>query len=156
MDINFTLFGQFITFSILVWFTMRYVWPPITKAMRNREKKIAEGLSFAERSKRELETAEHKALGIIRDAKQQATQIIETANMHSAKLVEEAKSQAKHESDRIVAMAQSEIEREVQKSKEELKSKLAELAIAGAEKILQREIDARAQESLLTQLAAEL
>lgn len=156
MDINFTIVGQFITFVILVWFTMKYVWPPITKAMHNREKKIAAGLEAAERSKRELETAEHKALGIIRDAKMQATQIIEQANSHSAKLVEEAKSMAKQEGQRIVEMAQGEIDREVQKAKEELKSKLATLAISGAEKIIQREIDVNAQESLLTQLAAEI
>lgn len=156
MDINATIIGQFITFAILVWFTMKYVWPPITKAMHNREKKIAAGLEAAERSKRELETAEHTALGIIRDAKMQATQIIEQANSHSAKLVEEAKIQAKQEGQRIVEMAQGEIGREVAQAKEELKSKLATLAIRGAEQIIQREIDAHAQESLLTQLAAEI
>lgn len=156
MDINFTIIGQFITFSILVWFTTKYVWPPITHAMHNREKKIAAGLEAAERSKRELETAEHKALGIIRDAKMQATQIIEQANVHSSKIVEEAKVQAKQEGQRIVAMAQGEIDREVLQAKEQLKSKLAELAIRGAEKIIQREIDSKAQENLLTQLAAEI
>lgn len=156
MDINLTIIGQFITFAILVWFTMKYVWPPITKAMHNREKKIAAGLEAAERSKRELEAAEHTALGIIRDAKMQATQIIEQANSQSAKLVEEAKTQAKQEGQRIVEMAQGEIGREVAQAKEELKSKLAKLAISGAEKIIQREIDANAQESLLTQLAAEI
>ena len=91
MDINATIIGQFITFAILVWFTMKYVWPPIIKAMHDREKKIAGGLEAAERSKRELEMAEHKVIAIIREAKQQATQIIEQANLHSAQLVEEAK-----------------------------------------------------------------
>src|SRR5438128_1766713 len=113
MDINATIIGQFITFAILVWFTKKYVWPPITKAVHDREKKIAAGLEAADRSKRELELAEHKALSIVRDAKQQATQLIEQANLHSAKLVEEAKVQAKQESQRIVDMAQGEIDREV-------------------------------------------
>lgn len=156
MDINLTIIGQFITFAILVWFTMKYVWPPITKAMHNREKKIAQGLEAAERSKRELEAAEHKASGIIRDAKTQATQIIEQANVHSAKLVEDAKVQAKHEHKRIVDMAQVDIAREVTQAKETLKTKLATLAITGAEKIIQREIDAKTQENLLSQLAAEI
>lgn len=118
MEINATIFGQLITFGILVWFTMKFVWPQIIKAMHEREKKIAAGLEAAERSKRELEVAEHKSLAIIREAKQQATQIIEQANLHSAQLIEEAKSQAKVEGQRIVDMAQSEIGREVAQAKE--------------------------------------
>lgn len=156
MDINATIFGQFITFSILVWFTMKYVWPLITKTMHEREKKIAEGLEAAERSKRELEMAEHKANVIVHDAKQQATQIIEQANLHSAQLVEEAKVQAKQEGERIVNMAQGEIDREVTRAKEALKSQLATLAVAGAEKIIQRHLDPSAQHDLLTQLVAEI
>ncbi len=156
MSINATIIGQFITFSILVWFLMKYVWPPITKAMHEREKKIAAGLEAAERSKRELETAEHKALSIIREAKQQATHIIEQANLHSAQLVEESKLQAKQEGQRIVEMAQSEIDREVTKAKEELKSRLGALAVTAAEKIIQRHIDASAQNDLLNDLAADL
>lgn len=155
MDINATIIGQFITFIILIWFTMRYVWPPITKTLHDREKKIAAGLEAAERSKRELEMAEHKAFSIIRDAKQQATQIIEQANLHSAQLVEEAKSQAKVEGQRIVELAQGEIDREVMQAKEALKSKLAVLAVAGAEKIIQRKLDASVHSDLLNELAAE-
>ncbi len=156
MQINATLFGQLITFSILVWFTMRYVWPPITKTLSDREKKIASGLEAAERSKHELEMAENKALSIIREAKTQATQIIEQANLHSAKLIEEAKTQARHEGQRIVDMAQGEIDREVTQAKETLKNKLAALAIAGAEKIIQRELDVATQQNLLNDLAAEI
>lgn len=156
MDINATLIGQFIMFSLFVWFTMRYVWPPITKALHDREKKIAAGLEAAERSKRELEMAEHKAFSIIREAKQQATQIIEQANVHSAQLVDEAKHQAKQESQRIVEMAQSEINREVNQAKQALKDKLATLAVAGAEKIIQRNLDTAVHEDLLKQLAAEI
>jgi len=156
MDINATLIGQFITFAILVWFTMKYVWPPITKAMHDREKKIAAGLEAAERSKRELEIAEHKALSIVREAKQQATHIIEQANFHSAQLIEEAKHQAKNESQRIVELAQGEIAREVTQAKAELKTQLAKLAIAGAEKLIQRNLDPSAHHDLLDELAAEI
>lgn len=156
MSINATIIGQFLTFAILVWFTMKYVWPPITKTMHEREKKIASGLEAAERSKRELEMAEHKAFSIIREAKQQATQIIEQANLHSAKLVEEAKNQAKLENQRIVEMAQGEIAKEVSEAKETLKKQFATLAVVGAEKILQRHIDPLTHQDLLNQLAAEI
>ena len=156
MDINATLIGQFITFSILVWFTMKYVWPPITKTLHEREKKIAAGLEAAERSKRELEMAEHKASSIIRDAKQQASQIIEQANLHSAHLVEEAKAQAKVEGQRIVELAQGEIDREVTQTKEALRSQLASLAVTGAEKIIQRKLDPSLHSDLLNELAAEI
>jgi F-type H+-transporting ATPase subunit b len=156
MDINATIIGQTITFAILIWFTMKFVWPPMVKSMHEREKKIAMGLENAERSKRELETAEHKALSIVRDARQQASQIIEQANMHSSKLVEEAKSHAKVEGQRIVGMAQGEIEKEVAQAKEALKNQLAKLAIAGAEKIIQRNLDPAAQHDLLNKLVTEI
>lgn len=153
MEINATIIGQFITFAILVWFTMKYVWPPITKTLHDREKKIAAGLEAAERSKRELEMAEHKAFSIIRDAKQQASQIIEQANLHSAQLIEEAKGDAKVESQRIIEMAQSEIDRDVAQAKEALKNQLASLAVTGAEKIIQRKLDPSIHSDLLNELA---
>lgn len=156
MDINATIIGQFLTFAILVWFTMKYVWPPIIKTIHDREKKIAGGLEAAERSKRELETAEHKSFSIIREAKQQATQIIEQANLHSAKLIEEAKDQAKQESRRIIDMAQGDIDREVAQAKEALKKQLATLAVTGAEKIIQRQLDPALHDDLLNKLAAEI
>lgn len=156
MDINATIIGQFITFAILVWFTMKYVWPPIIKAMHEREKKIAAGLEAAERSKRELEMAEHKVFSIIRDAKQQATQIIEQANLHSAQLIEEAKAQAKQESLRIVEMAQGEIDREVNRAKEGLKNQLAVLAVTGAERIIKRNLNASMHDDLLNELTSEI
>jgi F-type H+-transporting ATPase subunit b len=156
MEINATIIGQFITFAILIWFTMKYVWPPIINTMRDREKKIAAGLEAAERSKRELEIAEHKALSIIREAKQQASQIIEQANLHSAQLIEEAKAQGKQENQRIVEMAQSEIDRQVTQAKEVLKNQLAKLAITGAEKIIRHNLDAATHHDLLNELAAEI
>src|SRR3990167_9117588 len=106
MDINATLIGQLLTFSLLVWFTMRYVWPPITKAMQEREKKIAAGLLAAEESKRALEVAEHKALNIIREAKLTASHIVEQANKRSLQIIEEAKEDARQEGKRIVERAE--------------------------------------------------
>ncbi len=156
MDINATIIGQFLTFAILVWFTMKYVWPPITKMMHEREKKIAAGLEAAEKSKRELELAENKALSIIRDAKTQATSIIDQANVQSNLLIEDARNHAKVEGQRIIDMAQGEISREIAQAKEALKAQVATLAIAGAEKIIQRHIDANTHNDLLNELAAEI
>src|ERR1700729_4377250 len=98
MNINATLFGQFITFAIFIWFTMRYVWPPITHAMRDRANKIAEALAAAEKSKYEVEVAENQARMILREAKQEAAHIIEQAHVQAGKLIEEGKTQAKKES----------------------------------------------------------
>lgn len=156
MEINATLLGQLITFALLVWFIMKYVWPPITKAMTEREKKIAAGLEAAERSKRELEHAEHKALSIIREAKLEATQIVEQAHKRFAQIVEEAKENARTEGERILAFAQDEIAREVNLAKETLRKQLASLAIAGAEKIISRNLDASAQTALLDEIVAEI
>ncbi|HVX00836.1 MAG TPA: F0F1 ATP synthase subunit B [Candidatus Babeliaceae bacterium] len=156
IDINATLIGQLLTFIILVWFTMKYVWPPITKAISERENKIASGLEAAERSKLELEQAEHKALTIIHDAKVEGSQIIEQAHKRSLHIVEEAKENARVEGARILAHAREEIEREVSQTKEALRKQLATLAIAGAEKIIQRNLDASAQTALLDEFAAEI
>jgi len=156
MDINATIIGQLITFAILVWFTMRYVWPPVIKAIHEREKKIAAGLDAAERSKQELEVAEHKAISIIRDAKQQASHIIEQANFHSAQLIEEAKSQAKEEGLRIVSLAEGEINREITQARAALKDQVVKLALAGAEKIIRRNLDPAAHHDLLKDLVEEI
>ncbi len=156
MEINATLLGQLITFAILVWFTMKYVWPPITKAMQDREKKIAAGLEASDRSKRELEHAEHKALTMIREARLEATQIVEQAHKRFTQLVDESKEQARVEGERIIVLAQDEIGRQVNQAKEVLRKQLATLAIAGAEKIIQRNLDASAQTALLDEIVAEI
>jgi F-type H+-transporting ATPase subunit b len=156
MEINATLIGQLITFALLVWFTMKYVWPPITKAMLEREKKIAAGLEATERSKRELDMAEHKALNIIRDAKLEASQIIEQAHKRSGQLLDDAKENARIEAKRIVLHAQDEIALEVTQAKEALRKQLATLAIAGAEKIIKRNLDASTNAALLDEFAAEI
>lgn len=156
MEINATLIGQLITFAILVWFIMKYVWPPITKAMSEREKKIAAGLEASDRSKRELEHAEHKALAIIREAKLEASQIVDQAHKRFTQIVEEAKDSARVEGDRIVTLAQDEIAREVNQAKEALRKQLATLAVAGAEKIIKRNLDASAQTALLDEIVSEI
>jgi len=156
MEINATLIGQLITFAILVWFIMKYVWPPITKAMAEREKKIAAGLEAADRSQRELEHAEHKALSIIREAKLEASHIVEQAHKRFAQIVDEAKESARIEGERILGLAQDEIAREVHQAKEALRKQLATLAVAGAEKIIKRNLDASAQTALLDEIVSEI
>jgi F-type H+-transporting ATPase subunit b len=156
MEINATLLGQLITFLVLVWFTMKYVWPPITKAMHEREVKIASGLQAAERSKIELEQAEHKALAIIREAKAEASLVVDQAQKRAMQMIDDAKNTAKVECNRILEHANDEIAREVSLAKEALRKQLASLAVAGAAKIIQRNLDVKAQSDLLEQFVAEI
>jgi F-type H+-transporting ATPase subunit b len=156
MEINATLIGQLITFAVLVWFTMKYVWPPITTAMHEREKKIAAGLEAAERSKRELAAAEHKALSIISEAKQEAAAFVELAHKRSAQVIEEAKEKAREEGQRMIERAKEEITRETNQAKEVMRKQLALLAVAGAEKIIKRNLDLSAQTDILNELVAEI
>ena len=156
MEINATLIGQLITFAVLVWFTMKYVWPPIVKTMHEREKKIAGGLEAAERAKRELEMAERKALTIIREAKESAAQIVEQAHKRGDHLVEEAKENAREEASLITERAREEMVREVIQTKEGLRKQLAGLAIAGAEKVIQKNLDVKTHSDLLDQFVAEI
>ncbi len=156
MEINATLLGQLITFLLLVVFTMKYVWPPITTAMREREKKIAAGLEASERSKFELEHAKQEAQVIISGAKQEASHIVDLAHKRSTQLVEEAKDNARTEGKRIIEQAHEQFAREVSQTKEELRKQLAGLAIAGAEKIIQRNLDAKTNAALLDEFAAEI
>jgi F-type H+-transporting ATPase subunit b len=156
MEINATLIGQLITFLVLVWFTMKYVWPPITQAMHDREKKIAVGLEAADRSTRELELAQEKALVILQEARHEASQIVDNAHKRSVFLVDEAKESARTESQRIIEQAGEEITREISKTKEGLRKQLAGLAVAGAEKIIKRNLDESAQSDLLDEFVAEI
>ena len=156
MEINATLIGQLITFIILVWFIMKYVWPPITKALHEREKKIAAGLEAAERGKRELDAAEHRALAIIKDAKQEASHLVELAHKRSVQLIEEAKSNAQAEGVRMIDRAKEEIDRELIQAKEGLRKQLAQLAVLGAEKIIKRNLDLSNQAGLLDEFVTEI
>lgn len=156
MNFNLTLIGQMITFGLLVIFTMKYVWPPIMKAMHDRQKRIAEGLAAAERGVREQELAQTKATDTLRDAKQQAQEIIRQAEKRAAEIVEESRGQARSEGEKQLAAAKAEIEQEVNRAREQLRSQVAEIAVSGASRILQREVDAKAHQKMLDDLVAQL
>lgn len=156
MNINLTLLAQAVTFAILIWFTVKFVWPPLLNAVETRQKTIADGLAAAERGKLDLELAEKRASQELHAAKEKASDIIGLAEKRASEIVEEAKNAAKAEGDRIIAGAKAEIDQEVNRAKEGLRQQVAELAVAGAEKILRREIDAKAHSDMLSAIANEL
>ena len=156
MNINMTLIGQTFAFAIFVWFCIKYVWPPISTALHERQKKIADGLDAASRASRDLELAQEQAAQTLRESKEQASQILEQANKRSAQIVEEAREHARTEGERIVAGARAEIEQETQRAKEELREQVSYLAIIGAERVLESSVDEKAHRKLLDELAAEL
>ncbi len=156
MNLNATIIGQSIAFFVFVWFCMKYVWPPITAILEERQKKIADGLEAAERAQRDLNLAQNKAAEELRDAKQQGAELIEQANKRATQIVEEAKEKAREEGQRMIAGAKAEIEMELQRAKEELRKQVAAIAIAGAQKILESSIDEAANEELMKKLASEL
>ena len=156
MNINATLIAQAIMFALFVWFCMSFVWPPIVGALAARQKRIADGLAAADRGKHELELSAKKAAQDLRAAKEKASDIIAQAEKRASEIVEEAKTNAKTEGDRIIAGAKAEINQEVNRAKEGLRQQVSALAVAGAEKILRREIDAKAHAAMLTTIANEL
>ncbi len=156
MNINLTLIGQSITFVVFVWFCMKYVWPPIMNALEERKKKIADGLAAAERGEHEMELARKRATEELHEAKQQAQEIINLAHKRASEIVDEAKAQARAESERILAAANAEIEQEANRAREHLRQEVASLAVAGASRLIQKEIDAKANEALLKDLVAQL
>jgi len=156
MNINATLIGQSIAFFVFVWFVMKYVWPPLITALDERKKTIADGLAAAERGKHEQELAEKAAEKHIKEAKDQAAEIVTQAQKRAAEIVEEAKDNAKEEAGRVKTAADAEIEQEINRAKEDLRAQVSAIAIAGAEKILERTIDKAANEEMLDKLAAEL
>jgi F-type H+-transporting ATPase subunit b len=156
VNINATLLGQAIWFALFIWITMKFVWPPLRKAMHDRQKQIADGLAAAERGKQDLELAAKRAGQELQRARERANEIISHAEERGAGLVEEAKAAAKAETDRIVAAAKAEIEQEVFRAKESLRAQVSVLAVTGAEKILKREVDAKAHAQMLSGLESEL
>jgi F-type H+-transporting ATPase subunit b len=156
MNINFTLISQAMAFAIFIWFTVRFVWPPLMRAIENRQKTIAEGLAAGERGKRELELASQRSGDVVREAKQRASDIIAQAEKRAAEIVDEAKVAAREEGGRILVCAKAEVEQEVFRAKEALRQQVANLALAGATKILRREVDEKAHAELLASLKAEL
>ncbi|KDE41469.1 ATP synthase F0 sector subunit b [Nitrincola lacisaponensis] len=156
MNINLTIIGQAIAFAIFVMFCMKYVWPPITAAMAERKKKIAEGLDAADRAERDLRLAQERAADDLRESKVQAAAIIEQANKRANLIIEEAKEQAREEANRVKAAAQAELNQEINQAREALRAQVVVLAVAGAEKILEASVDQKAHAKLVEKLAAEL
>lgn len=156
MHINLTLVGQMISFMVFVWFTMKFVWPPIIGALTERKAKIADGLAAAERGAHEQELAEQRAVEKLHEAKQQAAEIIGKADKRASEIVEEAKDDARTEGDRLLTAAKAEIESESNKAREALREKVAALVIAGAEKILRKEIDFDTHKDIVESVASEI
>jgi F-type H+-transporting ATPase subunit b len=156
VNLNATLFAQLVVFFVLAWFTMRFVWPPLTKALDERAKKIAEGLAAAERGKHDLELAAKRSADALREGKEKSADLILQAEKRAQQIIEEAKTQAKVEAERIVASGKADAEQEVLRAREQLRDQVALLAVSGAEKILRREIDARAHAQLLADIQQDL
>lgn|SRR5690554_2323049 len=156
MNLNATIIGQSIAFFVFVWFCMKYVWPPITSILEERQRKIADGLEAAERAQKDLNLAQNKAAEELRDAKRQGAELIEQANKRANQIVDEAKDKARDEGQRLITAAKAEIEMEVQRAREGLRAQVAAIAVAGAERILESSIDQAANEELVKKLASEL
>ena len=156
MNINLTLFAQTFVFAVFVWFVMKYVWPPIMHALKARRTQIADGLAAAERGKHEQELAQKRAADLLHQAKQQAQEIIAKAEKRATEIIEEAKGDAKTEGERILTAARAEIGQEVNRAKEGLRAQVVSIAMAGAGKVLEREIDANTHDDLLNKLAAQI
>lgn len=156
MNINATLIGQAISFTIFVWFCMKFVWPPLIAAMQERQKQMSDGLQNAERAQLELDEAKAKAEENLTEAKQKAAELIDQANKRANQIVDEAKDAAREEGERIKLLAEAEITQEINRAKEELRTQVAQLAIVGAEKILESSIDQQAHSGMLDKLASEL
>jgi F-type H+-transporting ATPase subunit b len=156
MNMNATLIAQALSFAILIWFTVKFVWPLVTDAMDERNRRIADGLAAAERGKQELEQASQRTAELVREAKQQAQDILAQADKRAVQLIEEAKEAAKSEGDRMLAAAKAEIGQEASRAREVLRVQVASLAVAGAEQILRREVDAKTHADLLTAVQNQL
>ncbi len=156
MSINATLIGQMITFTLLVWFTMQYVWPPLMSALEERKKKIAEGLAAAEKGQEDVKLAEKKAKKYLKDAKEESANIIALAQKRANEMVEESKATAKLEGDRMIEAARAQIEQEMQQAKENLRKEVASLAFKAAEQILQQEVDKAKHKTIVEKVSGEL
>lgn len=156
MSLNATLIAQIIVFLILVWFTMKFIWPPIVRAMDERARRIAEGLEAADRARKELADANTRADDEVKKARAEAAVIIERANQQAGQIVEKARADALQEAAKQKAQAQADIDNMAHRARAELRGQVAALAVRGAEKILEREVDAETHKALLDQLVAEI
>ncbi len=156
MNINLTLIGQSIAFAVFVWFCMKFVWPPIVKALQDREARIADGLAAAEKGRHDLELAEKRATEIIREGKEKAQEFLNQAQRRGDELVEEAKQAARVEGERQIAAARASIDQETHEARDKLRAEVADLAVAAAEQILMREVDRTRHQEVLETLSARL
>ncbi|ATZ13202.1 F0F1 ATP synthase subunit B [Erwinia amylovora] len=156
MNINATILGQAIAFILFVAFCMKYVWPPLMAAIEKRQKEVADGLASAERARKDLDLAQASATDRLKKAKDDAQVIIEQANKRRAQILDEAKAEAEQERNKIVTQAQAEIDAERKRAREELRKQVAMLAVAGAEKIIERSVDEAANSDIVDKLVAEL
>ena len=156
MNINLTLIAQAISFALFILFTVKFVWPPLMKAIEDRQKQIADGLAAGERGKQQLEASGKRADEEIGKARERAAEIVAHAEQRGTQMIEAAKDAAKEEGNREKAAAKAEIEQEASRAREALREQVAALVVSGAEKILQREVNAQAHADLLTQLKQEL
>jgi F-type H+-transporting ATPase subunit b len=156
MNLNLTLVAQAVTFAAFIWFTVKFIWPHMLRAIETRQKTIADGLAAAEQGRRSLETSTREAQDAIAQARGRAAEILAQAEKRAAQLVDEARSAAKEEGNREKAAAKAEIEQQVTRAREQLRDHVATLAVAGAERILRREVDARAHTELLDSIKKQL
>ena len=156
MDIGMTLLGQAITFALLIAFTAKFIWPPLMAAIEERQQKIAEGLAAADRSKKAEAQAEEQVAELLKEARVKANEIIAQAEARRAQIVDAAKDEAIEEGNRQKAAALAEIESAGNRAREELRKQVSSIAVAGAEKLIRREIDANAHKALLDELAAQI
>ena len=156
MNFNATLIGQTITFIVFVWFCMKYIWPPLMAALEERNARISEGLAAAQRGQQDLENAQAKVSDSLKDAKQQAQEIINQAQKRANEIVDEAKDSAREEADKIKVAATADIDQQVTAAREHLRKEVSVIALAGAEQILKREVDAKVHADVLDELVAQI
>ncbi len=156
MNFNATLIGQSITFLVFVWFCMKYIWPPLMAALEERNAKISDGLAAAEQGQKDLEDAQSKVSDSLNDAKQQAQEIINQAQKRANEIVDESKDTAREEAEKIKIAASSDIDQQINSAREQLRKEVSSIALAGAEQILKREVDAKTHAAVLDELVAQI
>ncbi len=156
MDINMTLFGEMITFAILIWVTMKFIWPPIVKAIQERQEKIAEGLAAAERGEHQLKLAEQRTSDMLREVKRDSAKIVEKTNARANQIVDDAKQRGVQEGQRMIEVAKLEINQQMQLAKEGLRTSFSDVVISATEKMLEKNLDKKTHEKMLDELISEI
>jgi F-type H+-transporting ATPase subunit b len=156
MNFNLTLITQAAAFALFIWFTVKFVWPPLLRAIENRQKQIADGLAAGEEGRKSLEISTREAAQVVAEARGRATEIVAQAEKRASQLIEDAKLAARDEGEREKAAAKADIQQQIARAREQLRDQVASLAVAGAEKILRREVDAKAHAQLLDSIKAQL